>query len=212
MKKMMVLFLTCSVVFVLVVNVHPASGASDTGAIDRLIATYGKDPIISFILKNCGRKITLSVNGELTTFTGSPDSKYVTSRTILSDLQGAGITVKQLEETLLSQKREAENVERERIRQKQEKELAEKQYQEWLLTDEGKKLTEEKKKKEEREAEQRRILAEKEREKRERESLELGRLISMERQADSQCQNECRVNPYQYDKSCHRACMSAHGF
>jgi len=71
------------------------TGQSEKNSISELIDKYGKKTLINIILALRETRITIDVNGTLRDSQGGPQLAYVTPRSILHDIQQAGISVEQ---------------------------------------------------------------------------------------------------------------------
>lgn len=76
---------------------------SEIQKIEKLISKYGKPFIINWILDKRNDYITLRVGDELRDFGGRPGEEYVTSETILIDIENIGITVNELDKLVQEQ-------------------------------------------------------------------------------------------------------------
>lgn len=76
---------------------------SEIQKIEKLISKYGKPFIINLILDKRNNYITLRVGDELRDFGGRPGEEYVTSETILIDIENIGLTVNELDKLVQEQ-------------------------------------------------------------------------------------------------------------
>jgi hypothetical protein len=77
-----------------------AANPRDLTAVESLIKTYGKKPIIEFLRARRSGRVTIAVDGRERESVGPPNEQFVTARTILRDLSRIPLTVEQFEQAL----------------------------------------------------------------------------------------------------------------
>jgi len=66
---------------------------SEMRYISKLIDAYGKHAIIDWILKLRNGQITVEIDGAFKDSSGQPQPSYITPRSLLNDIQKAGLSV-----------------------------------------------------------------------------------------------------------------------
>jgi hypothetical protein len=74
--------------------------------LSKLIDEYGKNAIIDWILKVRNGQITVEIEGDFKDSTGQPQHSYITSQSLLNDIQTAGLSIAQFATELVAAERE----------------------------------------------------------------------------------------------------------
>ncbi len=81
-------------------NNNTKQEAPSERTIKKLINDYGKSKIIEIILKHRKKGITICVDGSFRDYLGPPGEQWVTAKSIVQDLQKAGLSLSKLQEEL----------------------------------------------------------------------------------------------------------------
>ncbi len=79
---------------------------SEVRFLSKLIDEYGKHTVIGRILKLRNGQITVEIDGTFKDSTGRPEHSYITPRSLLNDIQTAGLSVAQFARVLVEAVRE----------------------------------------------------------------------------------------------------------
>ena len=79
---------------------QPPPSRADLAAVDGLIKTWGKKPIVDLLRSKLAGRVTVTVDGRDREAVGPPNPEYVNARTILRDLARIPLSVVQLEQAL----------------------------------------------------------------------------------------------------------------